>query len=114
MGERSAFGTPSREVVSLKERNEVWKRVGFIKHAHEFWTLSRIIIDRIASSQVCSLDSDKMVCGSDRAASTYTLVDYDQPSMDQLRTTILAAIQPRLLSDEQGSPTTSCDYNQID
>lgn len=92
-GHRSAFGTPSTETVSFTERSEMWKRLGFMKHAHEFWMLSRIIVDRIVSSQGYLVEADNEVRGTGNLSAS-ALDQYGQESMDQLRTTILAATNP--------------------
>ena len=95
-GARSAFGTPSAEMDSFATRNEMWKRVGFMKHAHEFWMLSRIIVDRIASSQTYALEADHGSCTARGVGNLGASVmdQYDRESMEQLRTTILAAARP--------------------
>jgi hypothetical protein len=101
-GARSAFGTPSAEKDSFATRNEMWKRVGFMKHAHEFWMLSRIIVDRIASSQTNALEADHGSCMARGAGDLVAGVmdQYDRESMEQLRTTILAAARPQLVLKE--------------
>ncbi len=101
-GNRTAFGTPSSETVSFPQQHEMWKRLGFMKHAHEFWMLSRIMVERFALSPgpvvlasynggaLASPESDHK---KGRRDSTLEVLDrYDQNDMDHLRITILKAI----------------------
>ena len=71
----------------------MWKRIGFMKHAPEFWMLSRVIVERVASCQgrlqATEMVSDAGPWGESQKA--YALDNYDVTSMDQLRATILAA-----------------------
>ena len=73
-----------------------------MKHAHEFWMLSRIIVDRIASSQTYALAADHGSCMARgaRDLDAGVMDQYDRESMEQLRTTILAAARPQLVLKE--------------
>lgn len=101
-GKRSAFGTSSMEPVSFTSQREMWKRLGFMKHAHEFWMLSHIIVERLVASQrrfvhAGDISEDArqqgQICGE--------IPDqYDQGDMNQLRTLILGAIASTMSSKE--------------
>lgn len=93
-GKRSAFGTSSTESVSFISQREMWKRLGFMKHAHEFWMLSQIIVERLVASQrhvvhAGAISEDARQQGQ---VSGEILDQYDQGDMNQLRTLILGAI----------------------
>ena len=101
-GKRSAFGTPSTESVSFTSQREMWKRLGFMKHAHEFWMLSRIIVDRLAASQLRVVDAGDAPEDARRKGHVSGEIpdQYDQGDMNQLRTLILGAIRASLSSEE--------------
>jgi hypothetical protein len=108
-GQRSSFGTPSAEPVSLERWNEMWKRVGFMRHAHEFWMVSRIIVDRTATATQGRRDGllenekgpqvdvgriGRAGIGSPKPLTHACVLDkYDQSSMDHLRIMILTAVR---------------------
>ncbi|EXJ75824.1 uncharacterized protein A1O5_00331 [Cladophialophora psammophila CBS 110553] len=101
-GMRSAFGTSSTEPVSFTSQREMWKRLGFMKHAHEFWMLSRIIVERLVASQRHVVHAGDISDHARRQGQVSGEIpdQYDRGDMNQLRTLILGAIRSTLSSKE--------------
>lgn len=63
--------------------NELWKRVGFMRHSAEYWLLAKLLVDRLASSDGSMSSSDPaMIDGG--ATHEPILTRYDQTSMLQV------------------------------
>jgi hypothetical protein len=67
----------------------MWKRIGFFRHAPEFWLLASIILDRISAQNAFHLDfsvSGDRVCSkpADDKPLDPILNKYDQTSMQQV------------------------------
>lgn len=56
----------------------MWKRIGFSRYAYEYWTLAKLIVDRIALTTYLNDDS------TTDEASESLLPKYDDTSMKQV------------------------------
>lgn len=66
-----------------------WRRIGFCRHAHEYWLLAGVIIDRIESTDTSGGEGGQQHnspedASTDGAASDPILTRYDQTSMRQV------------------------------
>jgi hypothetical protein len=62
---------------------DMWRRPGFWKHASEFWLLSRILLDRMVSSQR-GAEAAETLSGSDNTrceVEPHMLDEYDETSL---------------------------------
>lgn len=63
--------------------NELWKRVGFMRHSPEYWLLAKLLVDRLASSDGLMSSSDPATIDGG-ATHEPILTRYDQTSMLQV------------------------------
>ena len=67
--------------------DNAWRRIGFYRHAHEYWLLASVIIDRIARKGAASSEDDqrsRVKASPEGSTPDPILTRYDQTSMRQV------------------------------
>ncbi len=81
------FGIPSLETQSITQPGILWKRIGFMKHAPEFWLHSRIMLERVTDRRdhiSTEVDSDLGDLWHGQNESSHVSDIYDLADMGQL------------------------------
>jgi hypothetical protein len=75
---------------------DMWKRVGFMRHAHEFWLLANLIVDRMTLDGVTEPGPIPDITGH-RATADTVLPEYDQNNMRQVNELIASFENARIM-----------------
>ena len=62
----------------------MWKRIGFMRHAYEFWLLANLILDRISSQATISEYGIGLPSREQDTLTQSVLPEYDQNNMRQV------------------------------
>jgi hypothetical protein len=85
-GSADTVGPPHNIVNSddpLLMPHEMWRRVGFMRHANEFWLLANLVVDRMTSRRMVE-DNVNTEQGISYASENHVLPQYDQNNMRQV------------------------------
>jgi len=75
---------------------DMWRRVGFMQHAHEFWLLANLIVDRMSTKSILEFSRHSIISGHGPVADP-VLHQYDQNNMQQVNELITNFEQARIL-----------------
>ncbi|KEF62504.1 uncharacterized protein A1O9_00477 [Exophiala aquamarina CBS 119918] len=78
------------------EPEEMWKRVGFMRHAEEYWLLAKLMVDNLSCSEESPVTEKHIVSDHGRVSFDATecrsvdplLNEYDETSMEQINALI--------------------------
>jgi hypothetical protein len=88
---RSKTDIPGTELFSVDQitdmsPHDMWKRIGFMRNAPEFWLLAKIVLERLESARKTAEIADSVIGVDDRRGSlSQSVLDkYDETSMNQV------------------------------
>ncbi|KIW18811.1 hypothetical protein PV08_03100 [Exophiala spinifera] len=94
---------------SVCDPNQVWKRIGFMREAPEYWLLARVKLERLSSTQR-SLEAAEGLSGFNSRLCNMPgniLPKYDETSMEQLSEFIDSFAAMKVKDDDRESETES-------
>jgi hypothetical protein len=75
---------------------DMWRRIGFMRHAHEFWLLANLIVDRMSTKSALGISPHSITSDHGPVADP-VLHAYDQNNMRQVNELITDFEQARIM-----------------